>query len=223
MKTEVSSPCSQETVTCPCPEPDQYSPGPVPISLRSILLSSHLPSDLFTSVFPTKSLYASHTPSVRATCPANPHLHRSLEQYLVTADRVAPHAMSSSPLFPQKMTSVFISSTHAFYCIFSKPFRAHGTPSYDSHPQNRIPLHFDCFNGFNPLKPELNPICYLLALLGAHHFLHVSRIRVKSLTFRRLSYIYIYIYIYIYMEHPFLMFLDHTQRRSTVGRTPLDE
>jgi len=28
---------------------------------------------------------------------------------------------------------------------------------------------------------------------------------------------------YIYMEHPFLMFLDHTQRRSTVGRTPLNE
>ena len=30
----------------------------------------------------------------------------------------------------------------------------------------------------NLLNPELNPICYLLALLGAHHFLHVSRIRV---------------------------------------------
>ena len=43
----------------------------------------------------------------------------------------------------------------------------------------------------NPLNPELNPICYLLALLGAHHFLHVSRIRVKSLTLRLLmSYIY---------------------------------
>ena len=42
----------------------------------------------------------------------------------------------------------------------------------------------------NPLNPELNPICYLLALLGAHHFLHNSRIRVKLLTFRRLmSYI----------------------------------
>jgi len=39
---------------------------------------------------------------------------------------------------------------------------------------------------FNPLKPELNPICYLLALLVAHHFLHVSRIRVKLLTFRLL-------------------------------------
>jgi len=54
--------------------------------------------------------------------------------------------------------------------------------------------HFQC--GINPLNPELNPICYLLALL-AHHFLHVSRIRVKSLTLRLLmSYIYIYIYIY---------------------------
>ena len=28
---------------------------------------------------------------------------------------------------------------------------------------------------------------------------------------------------YIYMERLFLMFLGHTQRRSTVGRTPLDE
>jgi len=25
------------------------------------------------------------------------------------------------------------------------------------------------------------------------------------------------------MEHQFLMFIDHTQRRTTVGRTPLDE
>ena len=49
---------------------------------------------------------------------------------------------------------------------------------------------------FNPLNPELNPICYLLALL-AYHFLHVSRIRVKSLTLRlQMSYIYIYIYIW---------------------------
>ena len=37
----------------------------------------------------------------------------------------------------------------------------------------------------NPLNLELNPICYLLALL-AHHFLHVSRIRIKSLTLRLL-------------------------------------
>ena len=32
---------------------------------------------------------------------------------------------------------------------------------------------------FNPLNAELNAICHLLALLGTHHILHVSRIRVK--------------------------------------------
>jgi len=54
----------------------------------------------------------------------------------------------------------------------------------------------DQLSCINPLNPELNPICYLLALL-AHNFLHVSRIRVKSITIRLLmSYIYIYIYIW---------------------------
>ena len=44
-------------------------------------------------------------------------------------------------------------------------------------------------SSLNPLNAELNPICYLLALL-VHHFLHVRRIRVKSLTLRLLmSYI----------------------------------
>jgi hypothetical protein len=58
-----------------------------------------------------------------------------------------------------------------------------------SHTTNLTTLM--CFDYFNSLNPELNPICYLLALLGAHHCLHVSRIRVKSLTFRQLmSYIY---------------------------------
>jgi hypothetical protein len=34
---------------------------------------------------------------------------------------------------------------------------------------------------FNPLNAELNPICHLLALLGAHHILHVSMMRIKEL------------------------------------------
>jgi hypothetical protein len=34
---------------------------------------------------------------------------------------------------------------------------------------------------FNPLNPKLNPICHLLALLGAHPILHVSRISVNIL------------------------------------------
>jgi len=33
---------------------------------------------------------------------------------------------------------------------------------------------------FNPLNAELNSICHLLALLEAHHILHVSWIRVNQ-------------------------------------------
>jgi len=34
----------------------------------------------------------------------------------------------------------------------------------------------------NPLNAKLNPICHLLAsLLGAHHILHVGRIRVNRI------------------------------------------
>jgi len=50
-----------------------------------------------------------------------------------------------------------------------------------------IMVRFGCFN---PLNADLNSICHLLALLGVH-FLHVSRIRVKSLTLRLLM-LYIY-------------------------------
>jgi hypothetical protein len=32
----------------------------------------------------------------------------------------------------------------------------------------------------NPLNAELNSICHLLVLLGAHHILHVSGVRVKA-------------------------------------------
>jgi uncharacterized membrane protein len=37
----------------------------------------------------------------------------------------------------------------------------------------RVKVHF------NTLNAQLSPICHLLALLGAHHILHVSRIWVK--------------------------------------------
>jgi len=54
-----------------------------------------------------------------------------------------------------------------------------------------IILNNPVLNIINPLNPELNPICYLLALLGGHHFLHVGKIRVKLLTIRLLmSYIW---------------------------------
>ena len=67
---------------------------------------------------------------------------------------------------------------------------------------------------FNPLHAELNPICHLLALLGAHHILHVNRIRVNFAhpEYRRDSSVSIVtelragqprnIYIYIYIILP---------------------
>ena len=33
----------------------------------------------------------------------------------------------------------------------------------------------------NPLNAKLNPICPLLALLGAHHILHISGLRVNEI------------------------------------------
>jgi len=51
----------------------------------------------------------------------------------------------------------------------------------------RLSLKIFTFNSYgtgnfqiNPLNAELNPICHLLALLGAHHILHLSRIRVNK-------------------------------------------
>ena len=35
------------------------------------------------------------------------------------------------------------------------------------------------WNFINSLNAELTPICHLLALLGAHHILHISRIMVN--------------------------------------------
>ena len=32
----------------------------------------------------------------------------------------------------------------------------------------------------NPLKAQLNPICQMLALIGAHHIFHVGGLRVKN-------------------------------------------
>jgi hypothetical protein len=37
------------------------------------------------------------------------------------------------------------------------------------------------FYNINTSNTELNPICHWLALFGAHHILHISRIRVNIL------------------------------------------
>ena len=71
-----------------------------------------------------------------------------------------------------------------------------------SHKPSVCVPHIGTSLTFNPLNPELNPICYLLALL-AHHFLHVSRIMVKLLTLRLLM-------SHIYGVHIFDVSRSHT-------------
>jgi len=44
---------------------------------------------------------------------------------------------------------------------------------------NRLLCVASRWANINPLNAEWNPICHLLTLLGAHHILHVSRIRVN--------------------------------------------
>jgi hypothetical protein len=48
-----------------------------------------------------------------------------------------------------------------------------------------IPLSDLMSYSINPLNTELNPICHFLALLGTHHILHVSRVRVKPISERK--------------------------------------
>ena len=43
----------------------------------------------------------------------------------------------------------------------------------------RIKDKYNNITLINPLNVELNPICHLLASVGAHHILHVSRVRVN--------------------------------------------
>jgi hypothetical protein len=53
--------------------------------------------------------------------------------------------------------------------------------------KGKVPQLYSCCHaglhlplGFNPLNADLNPIRHLLALLGAHHILHITRIRGNS-------------------------------------------
>jgi len=46
------------------------------------------------------------------------------------------------------------------------------------NPETENTGHLQVLWDINPLNAELNPNCHLLVLFGAHHILHVSRIRV---------------------------------------------
>ena len=117
-----------------------------------------------------------------------PVLHQTDALKICTPWSSESYSSSSHPRLDLP-TQVFRLKCYTYFC-YTCMFRPLNLHSFD-HTNTRTVWWTAQI--INPLKPELNPICYLLALLGDHHFLHVSRIRVKLLTFRRLmSYIYIW-------------------------------
>jgi hypothetical protein len=74
--------------------------------------------------------------------------------------------------FLVQLPSIKFSSQSAFR--FSNCY-----PQTDIHDEAKRHFIFTTFF-FNPLNAELNLICHLLALSGAHPILHVSRIRVNE-------------------------------------------
>ena len=106
-------------------------------------------------------------------------------------------------------TTVLCSSMILYFCCFLLSLK----PSRIS----RL-FVFEKFS-INPLNAELNPICHLLALLGAHHILHVSRIRVNShknsdgtclLNFTALPFLYLHLLISFYQPTHIFGLLNST-------------
>ena len=118
MVPEGSLPHLQEPATCPYPEPAQSSPYPhIPLPERSIsILSPHLrlglPSGLFTSGFPTQTLYTPLLSPIRTTCPDHSiFLDLSPEKFWVRSTRSFSSSLYSflHSLLPRPILSLYIS------------------------------------------------------------------------------------------------------------------
>ena len=133
MEPEASLLYSQVPTACPYPSSLMQSTAPHPTSWRSILILSSnlclgLPSDLFQSGFPTKTLYMPHLSPICATCPAHPILldfitraisgeqYRSLSFSLCT---FLHWPVTSSLLGPNILLSALFSNTLSLHTSFN--------------------------------------------------------------------------------------------------------
>jgi hypothetical protein len=99
IEPEGSLPHSQVPATCTNPEPGQSSPYPhIPLSEDPSLyyffhLSLGLPSGLFPSDFPIKTLYQPFLSSIPATCPTHlvfkTHTHIFMRFFTILAKKTA--------------------------------------------------------------------------------------------------------------------------------------
>ena len=161
-------------------------------------------------------------------------MNKQVQKMLDKGVIIPSHSPWSSPvvLVPKKSESGIPKYR---FCV---DFRAlNAVTKYDSYPLPQIEettstlsgsRYFsvlDLYSGFRQInihEPHREKTAFSVPSLGHYEFTRLpyglcnSPASFQRLTLRQLM-------SYIYMEHPFLMFLDHTQRRSTVGRTPLDE
>jgi len=75
-----------------------------------------------------------------------------------------------------------------------------------------------------------NNVFFALLATSYGHYIHHQANTVHELKYLNRLDTYIYIFFYLVRQPPqwaltssFMRFLDHTQRHTTIGRTPLDE
>jgi len=121
-----------------------------------------------------------------------PAIFRFVAQHLNHSGTVVPSPISSSsiisctfcllclPLACNCNARVFLCSLAAQCSLATGPALL-GLKRMERH-YDHVQKQIDLSGNFHfiTLNARLNPICHLLTLLGAHHILHVSRIRVKS-------------------------------------------
>jgi hypothetical protein len=88
-------------------------------------------------------------------------------------------------LFIEKISMIFKANLQNYKNSSSPADNTRNVAVNDSSWINPLNAELDS-SWINPLNAELNPICHLLVLLGAHHILHVSRIRVNLYSSMRL-------------------------------------
>jgi hypothetical protein len=89
----------------------------------------------------------------------------------LTAEKKARKNPSQGKKNLSQVTINLIQCTYSYYQSTNTYTNTHITKQYETTTVQ-----------INPLNAELNSICHLLALLGAHLILHISRIRVKTNT-----------------------------------------
>ena len=103
------------------------------------------------------------------------YAHNTLLLSLCTISAALVYFASHSEVPPLQFLSAFPTAVSGFMRLCCSGSRYPGWPSA----LHIATCHRIIFN-INPLNTELNPICHLLALLEAHHIVHVSGLRVNA-------------------------------------------